>query len=59
MDFSPGFLLLLLFFLLSPLILGGKMTQKSASVIASLMGAVFAMVPVLIIYFIIVSAMAR
>ncbi len=52
MDTSPGFLLLLFFFMMSPIIRGGGLNEKSAEALASLIVAVLALIPFLILYFI-------
>jgi hypothetical protein len=52
MGISPGFLLLLLFFMMMPVIKGGGLNGKSAKALASLIGAIFALIPFLAMYFI-------
>lgn len=55
MDISPGFLLILLFFMMSPIIKSGELNEKSAKALASLVVAMFTMVPFLALYFICVT----
>ena len=51
MTATPGFLILLFFFMVSPIITGGKLNEKSAKFIATLIVAILVMLPLMAIYF--------
>jgi hypothetical protein len=52
---TPGFLILLFFFMVSPIIQGGKLNEKSAKFIATLIVAIMVILPFMAIYFFILS----
>jgi hypothetical protein len=51
MNATPGFLILLFFFMASPIIFGGRLNEKSASFIATFIVAIMVTLPLMIIYF--------
>lgn len=52
---SPGMLILLFVFMVFPLIAGGKIEEKGATIVASLIGAVFSSPTILIVYALVIG----
>jgi hypothetical protein len=51
MTATPGFLILLFFFMVSPIIQGGRLNEKSATFIATFIVAIMVTLPLMVIYF--------
>lgn len=50
---TPGFLILLFFFMVSPLLTSGRLNEKAISFIATLIVAIIVILPLMAIYFLV------